>query len=387
MKRAALAVLLMGCTHSDSYMVPLSTVGAVGNGTDVQLTFNPAQDYWPAWTQDGQGILYSFVDNGTTVRHRCLGLLPAAGGSRSWQLCDNRATQVDSVNSFTGYALSSTGRLLYAEAVASAAGTALTPATFTLWLADTAHPFQRAPALTFPVLVNGSPMGWLSEIAWTGDSTFTALAQDMTVTAEPRPQCPFTEDSVFAASGAIVTGTVSGGHAILRYVTGTTGATGYSAAENGASYIFTRRDDLHLYRIPVAGGTAAPAALVTNTGPTQLVGLTCRGSTCLVAADAIALVGPPAVCARSTTGAERVARRLTRHRDQSVAHVLNRDHGDASGFPGLRRRGHADRWKLWALAGIQGAQRWQPASVPGSDSMNCARALSYSNWSNLMSTQ
>ena len=52
-----------------------------------------------------------------------MGILPAAGGSRIWQLCDDRAVRADSVTSFTAYALATDGRLLYAEAIAPASST------------------------------------------------------------------------------------------------------------------------------------------------------------------------------------------------------------------------------------------------------------------------
>src|SRR5579862_9420510 len=110
----AASVMLLACTHSDAFITPGQAVGPFTSGADVQLTLNPDQDYWPTWTADGRGILYSFVDPGSTFLHRCMGLLPAAGGSRLWQWCDNRATQLDSSSSFTAYALSSSGALLYA---------------------------------------------------------------------------------------------------------------------------------------------------------------------------------------------------------------------------------------------------------------------------------
>ena len=41
---------------------PIPAVGPFNTGTDVRLTLNPDQDYWPAWTDDGRGILYAFVN-------------------------------------------------------------------------------------------------------------------------------------------------------------------------------------------------------------------------------------------------------------------------------------------------------------------------------------
>src|ERR1019366_10062732 len=84
-------LLLLACTHSDAWVTPpIVALPPFGTGADVQLTYNVDQNYWPTWTQDGRGILYAFVNLENTA-HRCLGLLPATGGSRIWELCDNRA--------------------------------------------------------------------------------------------------------------------------------------------------------------------------------------------------------------------------------------------------------------------------------------------------------
>ena len=54
-QRAAASLLLLGCTHSDAFVVPsIPTLGPYGAGPDVQLTFNVDQNYWPTWTEDGR---------------------------------------------------------------------------------------------------------------------------------------------------------------------------------------------------------------------------------------------------------------------------------------------------------------------------------------------
>ncbi|HEY8062881.1 MAG TPA: hypothetical protein VID74_08790, partial [Gemmatimonadales bacterium] len=83
------ALALTGCGHSDAFVPANSTLGPFNTGTDIRLTLNPEQDYWPAWTDDGRGILYAFVNSvepGIANRHRCMGMLPGGGGSRVWQL-------------------------------------------------------------------------------------------------------------------------------------------------------------------------------------------------------------------------------------------------------------------------------------------------------------
>jgi hypothetical protein len=302
LRRVSAAVLLAACTHSDSYVTPpIATLGPFSTGPDVQLTFNVDQNYWPTWTQDGRGILYAFVDaeSATPPNHRCLGLLPAAGGSRLWQLCDNRAVRNDSLSSYSGYALDSAGRLLLAEATAPANSVADLP-RITLWLADTATPYVRTKLLSLPQTVSGFTLTWLSEIRWTGANTFIALGQQSGTV----PHCymcdcnPCPRDSIFGDGGIVVTGTVVGGVATLQAIAGTDSATSFSLAENGASIVYTRHHDLRLFKVPITGGTPVPTPVQRTVPDTaaliagELVGLSCKGSTCIVASDDIFLTDP-----------------------------------------------------------------------------------------------
>jgi hypothetical protein len=303
----SLIVLLLGCSHSDTFAPIVPTVAAPPVSPDVLLTYNADQDYWPIWSEDGQGILYAYVDPGPNVTHRCVGLLPPAGGTRIWSMCHNEIRYNDSVSSFTAYALGSDGRLLYTEAVAPLvpgipAPSQATPSEITLWLADSAKPFTRTALLTLPTNIGGTAVNWLSDMAWTGSTTFIALGQNFTVfrhcfgTGFPAdPACDYS-DSVFstggAPAGAVIRGTISGDHATLTVVTGTDGATGYSVAENGASIVFTKRNDGALYKVPASGGVAT---IVVSYVPSpfrlgyQLLGVSCRGTTCIAATDSVTL--------------------------------------------------------------------------------------------------
>ena len=162
-------------------------------------------------------------------------------------------------------------------------------------MADTATLFNRTPLLTLPVILDGVPYSWLSEIVWTGQNTFLALAQDFTITTQPMPPCPFDQDSIFMRAGVVVTGTIASGHATLRPITGTLGATGYSPAENGASVVFITRNDLRLFKVPAGGGTATALSLPLGGVGNQLLGVSCKGSTCVVASDPVTLIGIPCV--------------------------------------------------------------------------------------------
>jgi hypothetical protein len=291
-------VLILACSHSDSFLVSVPTVGPAGNGADVQLTFNVDQDYWPTWTQDGRGILYAFVDVEHPA-HRCLGLIAPMGGTRRWQLCDNRAVRADTLSSYSAFALDSAGRLLTVESVAPAASPSSGLPRTTLWLADTANPHLRTTLLTLPATVGTTVVTWLGDMAWTGSDAFIALGQQFAslphcVTVGVQTLCP-TNDSIFADTGGVVLrGTISGNHATLQPIAGTYGATGYSLAEAGATVVFTVKHDLRLFKVPATGGTPMPIPAPEPTASLQqgeLVGVSCKAVTCIVARDGVFLSG------------------------------------------------------------------------------------------------
>lgn len=299
----AFVLLLAGCGHSDTYALPTASVGPFTSGADVPLTFNVDQNYWPAWTEDGKGVLYAFVDP-MSPRHRCVGLLPAAGGTRLWQFCDNRASRVDSVTSYPAFALDSAGRLLLLDAV-SPTGYNVVPAS-QLWLTDTATPFVRRSLLSLPMNVavpgGGSlAVTWLADMQWTGPSTFIALAQqfetiphcvqfiihDPVYGDKEATQC-LTIDTLFTP-GYVVRGALAEQGATLAIVPGTAGATDYSLAEGGTSIVFAVADAID--KVPIAGA-ASPTVVIPAVRGMAVFGVGCRGAACLVARDSVRITVP-----------------------------------------------------------------------------------------------
>jgi hypothetical protein len=174
--------------------------------------------------------------------------------------------------------------LLYVEAVAHTGIQGTAPAETTMWLADSARPFERRALFSFPGFVGNLPVAWLADLAWTGPSTFVALAQDFTLFAHCR-NCGI-DDSLFIGE-AVVRGTISGSGATLAVVAGTLGASSYSLAQNGASIVFTRRDDPRIYQVAASGGT--DTAVTSIPGAQQLLGVSCKGVQCVVADDPVTL--------------------------------------------------------------------------------------------------
>jgi hypothetical protein len=96
----------------------------------------------------------------------------------------------------------------------------------------------------------------------------------------------------------VVAGSLGAQGATITAVQGTSGATGYSLAEGGSSIVFTQRNSNNLTKVPTAGGAPVVAALVTPRSGVQLLGVSCRGTTCVVAVAPVtlwasAVPGPP----------------------------------------------------------------------------------------------
>jgi hypothetical protein len=284
----AATLCLLGCGHSESFLTPISSVGPSSDGPDVLLTLNSNQNYWPSWTEDGIGIIYAFVDasqsSATNDEHRCMGLLPAEGGTRLWQWCDNRAVMKDSLSSFPAFALGADGRLLYVEST-GVSSLSLVPSETTLWLADTAFPFRRRLVSRLPVTIGDSTVSWFADLEWTGPTTFMGLGQRYVPAA---CICPGGLDSVFYGE-TVVRGTINPEATSLLPVSGTSGATSYALADNGSTIVFTERNSPNLFRVPVAGGAPVLAAVVTSEPGVQLLGVSCRDFLCVVAVGPVTL--------------------------------------------------------------------------------------------------
>ena len=277
-------VLLGACAHSDPFTTSSTGNGNTGpfaDGPVVQLTFNPDQDYWPMWTQDGAGVLYSYVPPGRSNLGRCLGILPAGGGVRIWSLCDDRVTMIDSTRSFAAFSLDSSGRLLYLEVVGTLRGGS--PSGTVLWLADTTAPFQRRAIGSFPRPIGDSVIDWLADIRWTGQNEFVALGLRFGLFPHGAVL-----DTVFLGRG-VIKGTIGNGEAILTLVKGTESAVSYALANQGRTIVFgTNGQPLvptpppPLQSVPVEGGVPVVIAARPGLG---IQGVSCADTVCVAASD------------------------------------------------------------------------------------------------------
>jgi hypothetical protein len=280
---------VIACSHSEPFVTESqATAVPYENLTPVRLTYNPGNNYWPSWTEDGKGIIYyySITEADIHADDRCIGLLQPAGGSRLWQMCDERREHADSADSFAGAAIGTDGRLIYLEVSTKRGSGGPTgvnqgPQTTNLWLADTTFPFQRHKLLDLSngMIVGGTFVNWLRDVQWTGPASFIALAQVDTIRPPPIPASWV--DTVFVGVG-VVSGTINPSGATLSLLPGTVGAKSYSLAENGASIIFSR-SGLTLERVMESGGSPNIVTTIPAASGRKINGLTCRETSCLVA--------------------------------------------------------------------------------------------------------
>lgn len=268
----ALLFLAAACGHTEPYTTaPINSDGPFAGAAPARLTYNSFTDSAASLTADGQGLMYLYT--GFANGDRCIGLMPTGGGSRRWELCDTRFEAADSGKSYSAAALNSDGQLLYLSALARRGRDA--PDRTTLWLADSALPFQRRALISFPINVGGQGLSWLTDAQWTGPESFIARAGLLSV-AKACDRCPL--DTTVVPAG-IVRGAITPTGATLSFVPGAESPDVVSLAEDGSSLVFIR-GFTEVRRVASAGG----ASSLVGTLPTsaRVTGLSCRGSNCVV---------------------------------------------------------------------------------------------------------
>ncbi|HLS47734.1 MAG TPA: hypothetical protein VK012_04400 [Gemmatimonadales bacterium] len=106
--------VLAACTHGEPPTAPV--VGLDGPflpGNPVRLTYAEGT-LEPGWTPDGASVFYSYVRNGGNFQRRqerCIGVLPAGGGTLTREICSRTVFPVQVDDAFTSPAISAAGRL------------------------------------------------------------------------------------------------------------------------------------------------------------------------------------------------------------------------------------------------------------------------------------
>jgi hypothetical protein len=243
-------LLALACGHEE----PISpgTGGPTGPyqpGPPVRLTYADGYESTPTWLPDGSGILHSFdrVLNGAF--DRCLGVLPAGGGSRTLEFCGASAGAPDSLDALEGAGASPGGRLMYQWS--QSFSTRTSPNWSQLVLASLDRPWNDTRLTLVPyILPGGRTHARVARVDWLDDERAVYLGEDVLY---PRACSNCIPDTVrIGREGVLVTVGPSG--ATLGIIPGTEDATSIAAAPDGAFIYLTRRMDSRVYRLPLAGG-------------------------------------------------------------------------------------------------------------------------------------
>ncbi len=101
MRRLVLLLIVVACRQAEPFgATDPRESGPFSGGLPRQLTFNRGTDRMPSWSQDGRYLLYSYEDLSRSVPDRCLGVLPAGGGSRVRSACQDLPAFADSLDAF-----------------------------------------------------------------------------------------------------------------------------------------------------------------------------------------------------------------------------------------------------------------------------------------------
>lgn len=257
MPRPALRVLALlaaaGCGHSEPFVPADNGAGGPFDATPpLQLTYNTGLDRTPSWRADGRTVLYAYQALDRRDLDGCLGVLPAAGGTRSGEKCYADDVARDSTNVMEEPALSAGGRLAW-FAEASPAG-ALNPVTAGIRV-GTLRPTDRGTEVRgFPYPAsNGTVHATATHLGWLGEDALVYVGTDV-VYARPCQGCKV--DTLLAGRD-IVRLDLGTTPATVQELPGTDDATSVWAAPAGDAIYFTRRGDSRVYRQAPIGGAVS----------------------------------------------------------------------------------------------------------------------------------
>lgn len=228
--------------------------GPLGNGSVIRLTYNPGVDYEPAWWPDGSRFVYTAERADRFDLDRCLEVMPAEGGSVGREVCDRDPLADDSVNVYSGAAVSADGRVAYVRSGSSlAVGWPLTPGFQEIvvapWTAPTAVRVLRSIPYVSP---SGRTHFGVSQLRWLDDSALVYLGEYVTY-ARPCQLCEF---DTLRTGLEIVRLDFGGPVPELSVLPGTDQAS--SVFVHGADTVyFTRNGDSRVFRLILSTGSVA----------------------------------------------------------------------------------------------------------------------------------
>ena len=252
--------LVLRAAHSDPTggFLPDERTTPFAGGAPLRLTYDDGIDGFASYSPDGALLLYSFQPRDRADRDRCIGIMPAGGGSRE-EHCDNSGPGAARTDALEYPAVNSRGDLLYAR-YASAIGDLIpNTAEISLEMATRERPLRSRTILQLPTIIDGVGMTRIGTIRWQDDQTFVFVAEEMTLVRNPITQS--FRDTVVVGAG-LIRGSITATGVQFRTVGGVVDANGFDFSAGRDSIFFTRTRDNRLYAV-AAGSTVATVVYTT----------------------------------------------------------------------------------------------------------------------------
>lgn len=247
---AAGAIALVACAHETPFQNRNPGLDStIGQGSDRQLTLNPAADLRPAWLSDGSGLLYTYEGNSGAVHDRCLAILPPSGGTRRELPCASSQLSQDSVDAFSEAAPGPGGKLLFTREWSLPGD--VNPRRGVLQLGTVERPGSATTLFTFPyTATSGHIHQGISHIRWLSPTRVVYLASRVTF---PRPCSNCTADTVYTGI-ELVELDLSGPVPAIQPIAGTDSASSVDVGATPDEIYFTRNGDTRVYLMDLSSG-------------------------------------------------------------------------------------------------------------------------------------
>lgn len=226
-------------------------------GAPARYTFDGGLDQVGSFSADGTTLFYAFQPRlplpplvpARPDVDRCIGLLPANGGTRR-EICRDDFAGLDSTDAFEHAALGPDGTLLYSAY--SAPIRSLLTTSGTLRAGSLSAPYPGRILLATPTVTAGLSFDHFGAIRWASPTTFFVQVFDQTLIGNPYNEIK--TDTLQLGIG-ILRGDLTATGAVFTAVAGADSASGFDLSAAGDSLYFTRLDDAALYVVAGTGGT------------------------------------------------------------------------------------------------------------------------------------
>ncbi|MBA2292403.1 MAG: hypothetical protein H0W15_08105, partial [Gemmatimonadales bacterium] len=265
-------IMMLGvaCSHSPTTAtVPYTPDDAPFTATTpIRLTYDPGIDAFASFSPDGATMLYAFQPRDRDDHDRCIGFMPAGGGSRE-EHCDNTGIGAARTDALEYPALNNRGDLLYAR-YASAIGDFIpNTAEISLQLATRDAPLAARNILQLPMLVEGVGLTRIGRIRWASDDVLYFAAEEMTLLRNPISTS--FRDTVVTGNG-LIRGTRMASGFRFETVGGILDASDFDFSVGRDTIFFTRSRGNRLYAVATDGtvGSVVYSAPQSPGRPRQL---------------------------------------------------------------------------------------------------------------------